>query len=272
MPLPADPGRPRDHGFADVSRTWRGAARARSRRERGHRGRWREDAGFAVGGRASVRSSRGERTRGCGRRGPAGPRPCRRRRRCRRAGREAERTTRDGPAPAPGRCRAAVAPGRDGGSPRSPGGGRRGRARPDARPGTTGRRPVGRSRMAGVPRPEPPRRRGRTAASSGAVGERLPPAAKLCEAGDPQVAAVMADDRPALVDQAASVAGEQSARGDGVEVAPRIDPVPTRVRFRRRRGRRGRACGGGRGGPCSRRGASGAWPSREPSAPAGRAS
>jgi len=54
------------------------------------------------------------------------------------------------------------------------------------------------------------------------------PIAKLREAGDPQRAAVMADDLLSVVNDAAAVAGEHTARLDRVQVAPRIDAIATR--------------------------------------------
>src|SRR4029079_2660791 len=58
--------------------------------------------------------------------------------------------------------------------------------------------------------------------------QRPAPVAKRREADDPQGAAVMAHHALSVVDDAPPVAGEQTARRDGVEVTPRVHSVATR--------------------------------------------
>jgi hypothetical protein len=60
-------------------------------------------------------------------------------------------------------------------------------------------------------------------------GQRPAPVAVPGEAGDPEGAAVVAHDVLVFVDHAATVAGEQAAIGDGVKIAPGVDPVAARA-------------------------------------------
>ena len=60
------------------------------------------------------------------------------------------------------------------------------------------------------------------------VGDRLPPVAEGQRTRDPVIALMMADDLTGTVDQTSSVAGEEAARVDGVQITPRVDPVPVR--------------------------------------------
>ena len=211
--------------------------------QHGHGGRRREDPGHPVDRVASaVRSSRGERTRGSGRRGPAGARRWRRRRRCRRAGRRRERTARDGPAPVRGRCHGAVARGqtavhlgrREGCVEVSraaerllvrPVGGRSARG---AGPVSGGQATASSRKNSGVQRCGSASgcRRSRNTVTH--VIQRSP---RWWRASAP----LPSTRRPRLP--------VKRPRSHRVEVAPRIDPVLSRVRFRRHRGRRGRACG-----------------------------
>ncbi len=62
--------------------------------------------------------------------------------------------------------------------------------------------------------------------------ERPAPLAVLEQAGDPQRAAMMSDDRAVVVDKAPAVAGEQTALRAGVKIAPRVDAVATGHRAR----------------------------------------
>lgn len=71
--------------------------------------------------------------------------------------------------------------------------------------------------------------------------ERMLPVRERGQTGDPELPAVMASELAGRVDQAAAVPGEQSAVGNGMEIAPGVDAVPAGRRghavLRRRRGR-----------------------------------
>lgn len=58
--------------------------------------------------------------------------------------------------------------------------------------------------------------------------ERMLPILELCPTGDPQVPVVVADQLSLVIDQTPAVAGEETASGDGVEIAPRIDAIAAR--------------------------------------------
>ena len=53
----------------------------------------------------------------------------------------------------------------------------------------------------------------------------MPPSLVLEETGDPQRATMMTGKTTPVVDQTATVAGEQPTLGGGMEIAPRVDPV-----------------------------------------------
>jgi hypothetical protein len=60
------------------------------------------------------------------------------------------------------------------------------------------------------------------------AGEAHPPTAELRAADDPQVAAVVADEAPRVVDEAAAVAGEAPPLRHGVQRTERVDAVRQR--------------------------------------------
>jgi hypothetical protein len=53
----------------------------------------------------------------------------------------------------------------------------------------------------------------------------MPCVAKSQLADDPKVASLLTDDFPAVVDQTAPIAGEQTSGRDGVKSTPRVDLV-----------------------------------------------
>jgi hypothetical protein len=60
------------------------------------------------------------------------------------------------------------------------------------------------------------------------LGERMLPISELEPASDPGVGLMMANDLPFVVDETAAVAGEGPPWRDGMEIAPRVDPVAKR--------------------------------------------
>jgi hypothetical protein len=59
-------------------------------------------------------------------------------------------------------------------------------------------------------------------------GERMFPISELEPARDPGVGLMMANDFAFVVDETAAVAGEGPPWRDGMEIAPRVDPVAKR--------------------------------------------
>jgi hypothetical protein len=57
--------------------------------------------------------------------------------------------------------------------------------------------------------------------------EWVSPTLVVEETGDPQRATMMTGETTPIVDQTATVAGEQPTLGGGMEVAPGVDPVTT---------------------------------------------
>jgi hypothetical protein len=58
--------------------------------------------------------------------------------------------------------------------------------------------------------------------------ERMFPILELCPTGDPQVPVVVADQLSLVIYQTAAVSGEETTRGDRVEISPRIDAIAAR--------------------------------------------